>query len=115
MVSSEECSDYLGARKVLASGEGIGGCGVCPGLLPWGFGCLGLPGVGMGAGLMPPVFGRPAGIMVGSPLLFGFWLCPPVSSHLGYSGYAGGGVDCCWVWLEVSLSKGGLVLFLFEE
>ena len=69
----------------------------------------------MGAGLMPLVFGSPAGIMVGSPLRFGFWLCPPVSSHLGYSGYAGGGVDCCWVWLEVSLSKGGLVLFLFEE
>ena len=63
VVSSEECSDYLGAGKVFVGGEGIGGCGVCPGLLPWGFGCLGLPGVGMGAGLMPPVFGRPAEIM----------------------------------------------------
>ena len=63
VVSSEECSDYLGAGKVFAGGEGIGGCGVCPGLLPWGFGCLGLPRVGMGAGLMPPVFRRPTGIM----------------------------------------------------
>ena len=63
VVSSEECSDYLGAGKVFAGGEGIGGCGVCPGLFPWGFACLGLPGIGMGAGLMPPVFGRPAGIM----------------------------------------------------
>ena len=71
---------------MFTGGEGIGGCGVCPRLLPWGFGCLGLPGVGMGAGLMPPIFGRPAGIRVGSPLHFGFLFCPLVSSSLGYNG-----------------------------